>query len=373
MESRYARIRRFLISSSVEAAAVRSLLAAVIVGVLVCTMAWVPPGDNAWPICCVVLLACSWFGGLGPSIVAPLVFIFSVKAFQQDRSFFDFSRKELIDNTLLLLLTTAVGWAREVWRQQAEQLQLEARRKDQFLATLAHELRNPLAALRNGLELLKISNGDESIVCGAQAMMERQTNSMVRLIDDLLDVSRINSGKIVLQLTDVPVGELVEEAVEATRWKINDGKHDLQIAVPDSAIDIRVDRTRISQVLQNLLINAAKFTPPGGKINLSADFREGCVEIKVRDSGVGIPAADLPRIFEMFSQSDASRKRSNGGLGLGLHIVRTLVQMHGGYIAARSDGPGKGAEFILTLPGTQRVKALPSSPLLESEGVSTTR
>ncbi len=241
-------------------------------------------------------------------------------------------------------------------------LQEADRRKDEFLATLAHELRNPLAPIRTGLHVLKMAKGDASVAENARTMMDRQLNHMVRLVDDLLDVSRITRGKLELRKERVELATIVQNAVEASRPLIDQQGHRLSITLPPTPIYLEADATRLAQVLQNLLNNAAKYSDKGGHIWLSAEQQTEELVIRVKDSGIGIPASHLPRIFEMFSQVDSALEKAQGGLGIGLSLVKGLVEMHGGTIAARSDGPGQGSEFIVRLPPLIERKAASSQP-----------
>ncbi len=223
------------------------------------------------------------------------------------------------------------------------------RRKDEFLATLAHELRNPLAPLRTGLAVLR-ANPSAPPPPRTLAMMERQVGHMVRLIDDLLDLSRVGSGKVTLRRGRVELRTAVEHAVETSRPAVEAGGHALSVSLPDAPIWLDADLTRLAQVVGNLLTNSAKYTPEGGTIALAA-WRDGAeAVVTVADSGVGIPAEMLGRVFEMFAQVGASLDRSQGGLGIGLALVRQLVALHGGSVAASSPGPGLGSTFTLRLP-----------------------
>jgi PAS domain S-box-containing protein len=224
------------------------------------------------------------------------------------------------------------------------------RRKDDFIALLAHELRNPLAPLRNGLQVMRLADRDVNVVAQARAMMDRQLGHMVRLIDDLLDVSRISRNKMELRRTRVLLSDVVGSAVEAARPLIDAAGHQLSISLPPEPVFLDADLTRLAQVLSNLLTNSAKYTERGGRIWLAAELRDGSTTVTVRDTGIGIPAEALPRIFDMFSQVDRSIERSTGGLGIGLALVKGLVEMHGGTVAAESGGQGKGSTFTVTLP-----------------------
>ncbi len=224
------------------------------------------------------------------------------------------------------------------------------RRKDEFLATLAHELRNPLAPIRTGLQLLRLSGGDVVTGDKARTMMERQLGQMVRLVDDLMDVSRINQGKLELRKERIDLAAVLTSAVETSRPLVEQMGHHLEVVLPTQPIMVEADLTRLAQVFSNLLTNAAKYTERGGRLTLTAERRGGDVIVAVKDTGIGIAADQLPRIFEMFSQVKTALERSQGGLGIGLALVKRLVEMHGGRIEARSGGLGNGSEFVVTLP-----------------------
>ena len=239
-------------------------------------------------------------------------------------------------------------------RRTEESLQAADRRKDEFLALLAHELRNPLAPIRTGLELIRVSGDTPQAVKRVRSMMERQVSHMVRLIDDLMDVSRIASGKISLQQVPTPLTDLVQSAVEAQRAAIEAAKIELTVALPSEPCVVDVDPARFVQVLSNVLHNATKFTPADGKIRCAAEMRVGhaspLVIITVSDTGVGISPDVLPRVFDLFAQGEAATDRAHGGLGIGLALARRLVEMHKGTITAQSDGPGEGSVFTITIP-----------------------
>jgi PAS domain S-box-containing protein len=236
-------------------------------------------------------------------------------------------------------------------RKRAEEALKEAdRRKDEFLAILAHELRNPLAPLRNGLQVMRLASADAIGVAQARDMMERQLGHMVRLIDDLLDISRISRNKMDLRRHRVTLADVVSNSVESAGPLIEATGHRLTVSLPPEPVFIDVDLTRLAQVLSNLLTNSAKYTERGGHIWLTAERRGDEVVISVRDTGIGIPADELPRIFGMFSQVDRSIERASGGLGIGLALVKALVEMHGGTVTAESEGIGKGSNFTVRLP-----------------------
>jgi PAS domain S-box-containing protein len=224
------------------------------------------------------------------------------------------------------------------------------RKKDDFIALLAHELRNPLAPIRNGLQVLRLSGGDAEAAAQARSMMDRQLSHMVRLIDDLLDISRINRNKMELRRSRVRLGDVVVSALETARPLIDEAGHELRVTLPGRPVFLDADLTRLAQVFSNLLTNSAKYTEQGGHIWLTADRRGGEVIVSVRDTGIGIPRGSLENIFDMFSQVDRSIERSTGGLGIGLALVKGLVEMHGGQVRAESEGEGKGSTFTVTLP-----------------------
>ncbi|WP_310571198.1 ATP-binding protein [Gemmatimonas sp.] len=223
-------------------------------------------------------------------------------------------------------------------------------RKDEFLATLAHELRNPLAPLSNGLQLLNLTPDSSATVVRTRAMMERQLAQMVRLVDDLMDVSRITRGKVELQCAPIDLAHVVQHAVETSRPLIDASRHELTIVAPSNAIMVYGDLTRLAQVLSNLLNNAAKYSEPGGQITLDYARCEDEVRLRVRDTGIGITSQMLPIVFDLFTQSDRSLSKAQGGLGIGLSLVRKLVEMHGGRVEAHSAGSGEGSLFTVWLP-----------------------
>jgi PAS domain S-box-containing protein len=235
-------------------------------------------------------------------------------------------------------------------REAVEALKEADRRKDEFLALLAHELRNPLAPLRNGLEIMRMASSNENVVAKSRDMMDRQLSHMVRLIDDLLDISRISRNKMELRRSRVLLADVVSSAVEVARPSIEAAGHELTVSLPPEPIHLDADLTRLAQVFGNLLNNSAKYTERGGHVWLTAAREGGQVAVAVRDTGIGIPAYALPNIFDMFSQVDRSIERSTGGLGIGLALVKGLVEMHGGTVDAASPGQGQGSTFTVRLP-----------------------
>jgi len=239
-------------------------------------------------------------------------------------------------------------------RKKAEaDLQEADRRKDEFLAILAHELRNPLAPIRNGLKVLTLAGDNAAMAGSARAMMDLALSQMIRLVDDLLDASRINTGKLQLRKDRVELAAVVQSAVETSRPLIDEHEHKLTVTLPSAPILLNADPTRLAQVFSNLLNNAAKYSGPGGRIALGAELHENVVVVRVTDTGIGIAADHLLRIFDMFAQVDTGFEKSQGGLGIGLSLVKALVEMHGGAIEARSAGLGMGSEFVVRLPLAQ--------------------
>jgi two-component system CheB/CheR fusion protein len=274
------------------------------------------------------------------------------------------------DATTILLAAQDIT---ELKRTEAE-LQIANRRKDEFLALLAHELRNPLAPIRTGLELIRLAGDTPESVQRLRPIMERQIAHMVRLVDDLLDISRITSGKIVLQRAPTPLAELIRAAIDAHRPAIEASHIELTIDMPPETCVVDVDVTRFVQILSNVLHNASKFTAPHGTIRCSAAILPTAdpvrVAITIADTGVGISNDLLPQIFEMFTQAESATERHHGGLGIGLALARRLVHMHGGEIAAHSDGLGQGSTFTITMPTsearlTQAATRSPDVPRVE--------
>lgn len=251
---------------------------------------------------------------------------------------------------------------RDITDRKRAEMELELaeadRRKDDFLAMLAHELRNPLAPVLNGLQILRLeqtvsANGQQAI-----GMIDRLARHLTRLVDDLLDVPRITTGKVSLRKERVELHTAVNHAVETARPLVDSRKHQLSVSLPSESVWLEADPARLTQVLANLLNNAAKYTEPGGHVRLAAERQGSEVIIRVRDTGIGILPEMLPRIFESFVQGDHSIDRAQAGLGIGLTLAKSLVEMHGGRIDARSPGVGKGTEFVVHLPVIPEVRPL---------------
>jgi len=235
-------------------------------------------------------------------------------------------------------------------RKRIEALEEADLRRNEFLAMLSHELRNPLAPIRNALGVMRMNGVSEAALEWAKTVVDRQITHLTRLVDDLLDVSRIASGKITLQREPLEVAQVVAGAVESSQPFIESRGHTLDLSLPEEPLRIHGDLTRLSQVVMNLLDNAAKYTPEGGRIRLSAGREGEMAVIRVRDTGIGMAPDLLPKIFDLFTQGDRSLDRPEGGLGIGLTLVYRLIMLHGGSVEALSEGPDRGSEFILRLP-----------------------
>ena len=245
-------------------------------------------------------------------------------------------------------------------QRMAADLSEADRRKTEFLAMLSHELRNPLAPISNAVQVLRLGSGDRDAIHAASEMLERQVRQMSRLVDDLLDISRITRGKIELRTEKIELATVIDQAVEAARALYKSMNHELTVALPSQPIYLIADPARLTQVMGNILNNACKFTENGGHIRLTVEQCGNEAIIRVRDSGVGIEAGALPHVFEMFTQVDTSLERSRDGLGIGLTLVQTLVEMHGGAVEAHSDGLGRGSEFVVRLPIAAEASESPS-------------
>jgi signal transduction histidine kinase len=273
-------------------------------------------------------------------------------------------------STSFNLMTDAIR-ARGAARDEAEAALRDAdRRKDEFLAMLGHELRNPLSAIDSAVLVRKEGISSSAGDASEWEVIERQTGNLKRLVDDLLDVARISQGKIELRPRPVELGQIIGHAAEAVRPLIESGGHSFEVSVPEG-LRVEVDPTRIEQVITNLLTNAAKYTPRGGRISIAGQLDGDQAVISVRDNGIGVAPEMLSRIFELFTQADRSLHRTGGGLGIGLNLCRRLVQLHGGEIVAQSDGPGRGSEFTVRLPIRAESEAI--HPVTPTESSTTGR
>jgi signal transduction histidine kinase len=283
------------------------------------------------------------------TIMIPLVLWLRTRGYEQ--GYYDLGTGRALGALTLLVASIAIVWMALLALRRREQTLRDAdRRKDEFLATLAHELRNPLAPLRNAIELQRRAAGDAQVVESARAMMERQVAQMVRLVDDLLDMSRVTGGGLQLRRARVALADVLNVAVETSRPLIEGRAHAFTIQLPRQPVYVHADATRLSQVFANLLNNAAKYTPKGGHIWLTAECRDREAIVVVRDTGIGIAKSDLRRIFGLFTQVAPVMERSGGGLGIGLSLAKGLVELHEGTIEATSGGLGKGSELTVRLP-----------------------
>jgi PAS domain S-box-containing protein len=271
-------------------------------------------------------------------------------------------RMDFTDDDIAFLVSAANVLSEAIRRHRAEQALKESdRRKDEFLATLAHELRNPLAPLSHALDVLRISGSRDPGVPEMREMMERQLNHLVRLVDDLLEMSRISRGSVELRREPVEAAAIVRNALETSEPLIRQARHQVSVSLPAEKLWIHGDPVRLSQILANLLNNAAKYTQAAGRIAVSTERAGDSVRFSIADNGPGIAPEVLPRLFEMFSRGGGENRAGQGGLGIGLALARRLAEMHGGTLEGRSDGPGSGAEFTLTLPlgAAPRLAAVP--------------
>lgn len=258
-------------------------------------------------------------------------------------------------------------------RRLAADLSEADRRKNEFMATLAHELRNPLAPMTNMLEVLKRADGDGEMIRRAHETLERQLGQMVRLVDDLLDLNRITHDRLELRKSDVELSSVIHQAVEVARPLLDSAHHDLRVELPEEPIFLHVDPARLAQVFGNLLNNSCRYTKPGGTIWVSAKLLDSDVVVTVRDNGAGIPQDKLKSIFDMFTQVDRTPERSQGGLGIGLTLVKRLVEMHGGSVEAKSAGEGCGSEFQVRLPILTETKDVAPTPVAAQQDIPTRR
>jgi PAS domain S-box-containing protein len=278
-------------------------------------------------------------------------------------------RKDQFDAAEVAFLATICKYVTVAYERLRllNELKEADRRKDNFLAMLAHELRNPLAPIRTAVKVLHLKGSDVPEARGARHTIDRQVEHLTRLIDDLLDVSRITLDKLTLRQQPVELSEVIAGAVESSRSFIEQRRHELTVTLPPEPVYVHGDLVRLAQVFLNLLNNAAKYTGPGGRIWLTVERQQHDAVVRVKDTGVGIPTDKLPHLFEMFYQVDGSLERAHDGLGIGLSLVRRLVAFHGGSVEARSEGPGKGSEFTVRLPVLVEE---PRTPVLAQPGNS---
>jgi PAS domain S-box-containing protein len=276
-----------------------------------------------------------------------------------------FRQQAVAMNEALIVSATQQHELAEVARSLSKQLEADIQARDRFVAVLSHELRNPLAAIRTGLQLVRL-DGDDPITMQESStlldMMERQVKQLVWLLEDLLDLSRITTGKLDLRKERLDLAAVLRDAVEASRPLIDRGGHELSVSLPSDPILLNADSTRLTQVFLNLLTNAAKYSERGGQIRLSVEREGNEVVVSLKDTGVGISDFHLPHIFDVFMQVDPTWHQAQGGLGIGLSLVKEFVELHGGRVEAHSEGLGKGSEFIVRLPADLEVKVAEPTP-----------
>jgi signal transduction histidine kinase len=328
--------------------------------------------DAPLSISALAVAVAAWYGGMKPGMLATVLslivgtYLFIERDTLIPRKLSDRVRCVMFfaEGTMISWLFDEMRTARartEAQRRRLEdemklrraveaELVLANERKDLFVAAVAHELRNPLAPIRNALGILQLAGDDRSAVEQARGIMERQVDQMVRLIADLMDVGRIGQGKLQLSKQRVELATVIQTAVEASSPMIATSGHELTVSLPPEPLILEADPARLIQIFSNLLTNAAKYTERGGRISLRAERQAGSAVVRVRDNGIGISPELLPSVFEMFMQAEDGANRRQGGLGIGLALVRRLVRAHDGSVEAHSDGRGQGSEFVVRLP-----------------------
>jgi PAS domain S-box-containing protein len=259
-------------------------------------------------------------------------------------------RGELVGFAKIMRDRTDLKELQETLRSRAEALVTADQKKNLFLATLAHELRSPLGAIANAAQVIRLQTSSQPDLEQPTGVIERQVRHIRRLVDDLLDVARLSAGKVELCKESIDLAAVLRQAVETIRPMAESRKHELLVTTPSTPVHLQADPARLQQVFVNLLSNACKYTDEGGHVWVNATVEGDEAVVRVRDDGMGMSADLLPRVFELFTQDDAARQRAQGGLGIGLSLVKSLVSLHGGTVQIRSDGPGKGSEFTVRLP-----------------------
>jgi signal transduction histidine kinase/ActR/RegA family two-component response regulator len=296
-----------------------------------------------------VALAALLSGWLQATVTEPILEVARVAREVMDKRDYSLRARKTTEDEIGELVDSFNGMIADTGRR-AEALREADQRKDEFLATLAHELRNPLAPLRNAVEILRMPNATEPMSARALQMMDRQLLQMVRLVDDLLDVSRITTGKLMVRRSTIVLQDAVRDAVDTVKPFLDTRQHSLEVRLPEAPVSVEGDRTRLAQVFSNLLHNAGKYTDPGGHIAISVERDGDAAVVKVADNGLGLDPAFSEAIFEMFVQVDRSLTRTQAGLGVGLTLARRLIALHGGAITASSEGVGRGTVFAVRLP-----------------------
>ncbi|HVC92557.1 MAG TPA: ATP-binding protein [Pirellulales bacterium] len=348
---------------------------------------WLDPflEDAGFVIFFGAVVVVSWLGGLGPSLLALMLSLMASAWFfaKPPGSTPDPPARVLLGLGFYLfvgVLTAVLSESMRGAKRRAESLADEAlrqrealrdadRRKDEFLAILAHELRNPLSPICAALDILRLPDVDQATTQWAKEVLERQVRQLVRLVDDLLDMSRITSGKIELRNERSDLRAVFTRAIETAKPLIDEKGHDFVVTLPASPVILFVDPVRLAQVIGNLLTNAAKYTEPGGRIWLSAETAENEIAIRVRDTGIGIAPEMLSRVFDLFAQDPRSANGSQGGLGIGLGVVKALVELNGGKVEAHSDGRGTGTEVVVHLPARNVEESAPATVLNQADRI----
>lgn len=322
-----------------------------------------PVGQVSTPLFMAAVMMAAWYGGLGPGLLATALSALALDFLLAPTYSLGTSLADGLRVGVFVLVAVFLSSLNAARRRLAQALREQDRRKDELLAIVAHELRNPLAAIFNCLQIRGHCGTGDWPAERTWDIVERQALHMTRLIEDLLDVTRINQGKVRLCKEHVDVAKAAARAVEAARPAMEARGHRLEVWLPPRPLVLEADPTRLEQMIVNLLVNAAKYTEPHGRIRLAAEQTDGQVVLRVSDTGVGLSPGELAHVFDLFVQAG---EHSRGGLGVGLNLVRRLVELHGGNVAAYSDGPGQGSEFVVRLPA--RGKPPGESPRTVSEG-----
>jgi signal transduction histidine kinase len=293
------------------------------------------------------IMVSAWYGGLGPGLLATGLSAIALNLLLPASYFPGTSWEDASRLGVFVLAALLISSLNARQRRLERALRRKDRQKDELLAVIGHELRNPLSAALNALRVLRLQRRDGAPEAPMHDVLERQARNMGRLIDDLLDVSRIGLGKLHLCRTELDLTAVAARAVETARPLIEAQGHRLEVSPPPAPLAVYGDATRLEQVIVNLLTNAAKYTEPGGHIRLAAERGEGRAVLRVIDNGIGVAPETLPHLFDLYVQAEDG---SRGGLGIGLHLVRSLVRLHGGEVAAFSEGPGRGTEVVVSLP-----------------------
>jgi signal transduction histidine kinase/CheY-like chemotaxis protein len=315
-----------------------------------------------------VALAALLSGWLQSTITGPILEVARVARDVMDKRDYSLRARKTTEDEIGELVDSFNGMIADTGRR-AEALRDADQRKDEFLATLAHELRNPLAPLRNAVEILRMPASTPEMAARALEMMDRQLLQMVRLVDDLLDVSRITTGKLMVRRSTMVLQDALRDAVDTVKTFLDARRHSLEVRLPPEPLMVEGDRTRLAQVFSNLLHNAGKYTEPGGHIALSLEREGEAAVVRVADNGLGLEMQSMEAIFDMFVQVDRSLTRTQAGLGVGLTLARRLVALHGGHIAATSDGVGRGSVFTVRIPlSGSEAAAHGAAPSVEAPG-----